>query len=116
MTGPLAGLTIDSIRASLLSKAFTAEVLAQMLNGSRFNFLILNAANDPRQLDRVILSPRGEGAVMPLPPMQNAADLEDDGSAPAAPARVQPGTVRNSPPQVSPNLPPDAKPAEDPEQ
>lgn len=99
-----------------LGPAPAAEVLAQMLNGSKFNFLILNAANDPRQLDRVILSPRGEGAVMPLPPMQNAADLDEDGAASAAPVRVQPGTVRNSPVQVPPNQPPDAKPADDPEQ
>jgi hypothetical protein len=98
-----------------LGPAPAAEVLAQMLNGSKFNFLILNAANDPRQLDRVILSPRGEGAVMPLAPVQNAADLDDDAPAPAAPVRVQPN-VRNSPVQVPPSQPPDAKPAEDPEQ
>ena len=32
------------------------EVLARLLNGSKFNFLILSAVDDPRQLDRVILS------------------------------------------------------------
>jgi hypothetical protein len=35
-----------------------AEVLAHLLNGSKFNFLILNSASDPGVLDRVILMPR----------------------------------------------------------
>ncbi len=60
------------------------EVLAKLLNGSRFNFLILSAANDPQRLDRVILSARADGGVMPLPPVevQNANADNDDASAP----------------------------------
>lgn len=46
------------------------EVLARLLNGSNFNFLILSAPNDPRHLDRVLLSPRDQGSAMPLAPMQ----------------------------------------------
>jgi AMIN domain len=54
------------------------EVLARLLNGSRFNFLILSAPNDPGQLDRVILTNRGESAWQPAPqnfepPMQAEA-------------------------------------------
>jgi len=50
------------------------EVLARLLNGSKFNFLILSAVNDPRQLDRVILSVRPEGFVAPpLAPVQERA-------------------------------------------
>jgi hypothetical protein len=45
------------------------EVLAQLLNGSSFNFLILSSSNDPRTLDRVILSSRPEGP-MPQPQAQ----------------------------------------------
>src|ERR1051326_8102194 len=45
------------------------EVLARLLNGSNFNFLILSAPDNPGHVDRVILSPRDSGA-MPLPPMQ----------------------------------------------
>jgi hypothetical protein len=45
------------------------EVLAQLLNGSRFNFLILSSSSDPRALDRVILSSRPEGP-MPQPQAQ----------------------------------------------
>jgi hypothetical protein len=42
-----------------------AEVLAHLLNGSKFNFMILSSATDPQGLDRVILSPRSE-AGMPV--------------------------------------------------
>ena len=48
-----------------------AEVLAHLLNGSKFNFLILNSAKDPQGLDRVILTPRGENG-MPQVFTQNA--------------------------------------------
>jgi hypothetical protein len=83
------------------------EVLARLLNGSKFNFLILSAANDPSQLDRVILSPRAEGAVMPLPPMQaqNNPAEDDDTSSPAPaqnPAAPQP-EMKTPPDIVAPN-------------
>jgi hypothetical protein len=64
-----------------LGPAPAAEVLAQLLNGSRFNFLILNSANDPRQLDRVILSVRSEGAgyvTAPLPPPEQPQPAEEN--------------------------------------
>ena len=50
-----------------------AEVLAHLLNGSRFNFLILNSATDPRKLDKVVLSLRPEGSYTP-----SAAPASDD--------------------------------------
>jgi hypothetical protein len=83
------------------------EVLAQLLNGSKFNFLILSAANDPRRLDRVILSARADGGVMPLPPVevQNAnADNEDPSSPP--PVQAQP---INPPAQNPPGSQPEMK-------
>ncbi len=72
------------------------EVLAQLLKGSRFNFLIVSAVQDSRKLDRVILSPRTEGEVAPPPPAvaQNDDAADDDeppvGPAPAPGAPVQP--------------------------
>src|SRR4051812_43505479 len=36
-----------------IEPASAPEVLARLLNGSRFNFLILSATNDPSQLERV---------------------------------------------------------------
>ena len=90
-----------------LGPAPAPEVLAQLLHGSKFNFLILSSAKDPRKLDRVILSPRTEGGAMPLPQAQN--DPED--VAPPAPPQAQPVNipppVQNNRPQTDPNNPPD---------
>ena len=92
------------------------EVLAHLLNGSRFNFLILNAASDPKKLDRVILSPRGEGANMVIPQVQAPDDSVDDES-PAAPVISQPvptgiPATQPPPPGARPDVPP-AVPEED---
>ena len=59
-----------------IAPAPAAEALARLLNGSRFNFLILNSANDPRQLGRVILSVRTEGGFVP-PPSQTQEQAVD---------------------------------------
>lgn len=92
------------------------DVLAHLLNGSRFNFLILSAANDPRRLDRVILSPRGEGAGMPLAPVQNNDDAADDDARSAPPAEAQANVVPPTPVEVAPKPRPDTPsvPEEDP--
>jgi len=95
-----------------IGPAPSAEVLAKLLNGSRFNFLILSAASDPRQLDRVILSPRAEGIAMPLPPVQTADESEDGGDSPAA-AAVRPQPVPPPQMQGAPGQQPEAKPGDD---
>lgn len=46
------------------------EVLARLLNGSKFNYLILSAADDPSKLDKVILSTRYDGILPTSPSMQ----------------------------------------------
>jgi AMIN domain len=79
------------------------EVLARLLNGSQFNFLILSAPNNPQALERVILSPRGHGAVsaqnqsQPYPPPQQYNEpVEHDA----------PEQAEVPPPQPGPNQPP----------
>jgi AMIN domain-containing protein len=78
-----------------LGPAPAQEVMARLLNGSKFNFLIMSAANNPAQLERVILTPRTEGGAMPLPPMQAMAPLQADNTAdpdpPVQQAQGQPG-------------------------
>ena len=61
------------------------EALSQLLNGSKFNFLILSSTTDPRALDRVILSSRPEGPMPPPPRQQARAVVEDDPDADVAP-------------------------------
>ncbi len=53
------------------------EVLAHLLNGSKFNFLILSSSGDSRALDRVILSSRPEGPMPPPRPQQRVVAEED---------------------------------------
>lgn len=74
------------------------EVLAHLLNGSKFNFLILSAPDDPNKLDRVILSTRTEGNfVAPLQPMASN-DASDDGSDNDEPAIVRNNEQQQQPP------------------
>ncbi len=105
-----------------LGPAPAPEVLAQLLNGSKFNFLILSDANDPRQLDKVILSPRVEVAVAPPPPPQfNQPDepAEEEPSPQPAPVHPmpQPGPARMhrapvQPPPQQTETPSNTKPDE----
>jgi antitoxin (DNA-binding transcriptional repressor) of toxin-antitoxin stability system len=87
------------------------EVLARLLNGSRFNFLILSAVDNPQRLDRVILSARADGAFMPLAPVQaqNADDSED--REPSV-TNLQPGN-RGSAPTPVPQPPDGNAPADE---
>jgi hypothetical protein len=90
-----------------LGPATAPEVLAHLLNGSKFNFLILSSATDPSLLDRVILSERPEGAVAasrPLPQIQPQEDVDDAAGRGAPPPPVDPGN------QAQPTPPPDTKP------
>jgi len=101
------------------------EVLAHLLNGSKFNFLILSSSTDPHALDRVILSSRPEGP-MPQPRPQARVVVEEDEDADAQPKVVTSSGRPVSPPpgeNQNPNAPadrqgqpgaavsPDAKPA-----
>jgi hypothetical protein len=91
------------------------EVLARLLNGSRFNFLILSSPDNPQKLDRVILSLRGNGAVVPLPQM-SAAEEEEVSPPVAANPPNEPAVAnappQNAPPQVPPKSPPETRPDE----
>jgi hypothetical protein len=95
-----------------LGPAPAAEVLAHLLNGSRFNFLILSSATDPGALDRVILSSRPDGPMAAASPqLQPVADADDEADAQprvAPPATPVPGANPSSPSAGQP-APPDMK-------
>jgi hypothetical protein len=87
-----------------LGPAPAPEVLARLLNGSNFNFLILSAPDNPGHVDRVILSPRDSGE-MPLAPTQTTAQTPDEDVPPtaqptsdvaAAPSPAMPQDPQNS--------------------
>ncbi len=76
------------------------DVMARLLTGCKFNFLIISAPSDPHKLDRVILSPRTDGGPQPLVPMTDnpppADQANDDDEQPVRPEAVPPppDTVR----------------------
>ena len=99
-----AGAELEKVVADI-APAPAPEVLARLLNGSKFNFLILSAVDDPAKLDRVILTTRPEAGYMP-PPL---APVQSDDRADQEPANMnqQPGNRTLAPGPVP--QPPDEK-------
>lgn len=97
-----AGAEQEEVMAQL-GPAPAPEVLTHLLNGSRFNFMILSSPTDARALDRVILSPRSDRpATSPaLQPMEDQAGYTQPVTGPT-PRSVPPGPSANDP-----TLPPD---------
>lgn len=98
-----------------LGPAPAPEVLAHLLNGSRFNFMILSSPTDPKAVDRVILSQRADGP-MPVarPQPQIAVTSEEEGAQNIPPPpvrRVPPGPSNDGP--VPPAGAPETQPAGD---
>ena len=85
-----------------IGPASAPEVLSRLLNGSRFNFLILSSPTDPNTLDRVILSTRPDGAGPAYRPLQPLVQADE---APQPEPQPEP-----QPPQAAP--PPNPNPAE----
>jgi hypothetical protein len=79
-----------------LGPAPAPEVLAHLLNGSKFNFLIISSSTKPGALDRVILSQRSS-LLMPLPSPQTPTQIR-----PAQP----PPDEEPTEPEVLPQAPP----------
>jgi len=82
------------------------EVLASLLNGSHYNFIILGADEGTGSLERVILSPRFEGAApagnfSPSPPGAESEPISDPPAPENQPVPAQP--VPPAPPD--PNAP-----------
>jgi antitoxin (DNA-binding transcriptional repressor) of toxin-antitoxin stability system len=92
-----------------IAPAPAPEVLARLLNGSKFNFLILSGATDPQRLDHVILTPRPEAAFIPQPTVVRPQNDDPEEAEPVAnqqPNRVPPPGQGPEQPEVK--LPPDA--------
>jgi hypothetical protein len=107
-----AGAEQEKVAADI-GPAPAPDVLTRLLNGSKFNYMIVSSATDPRVLDKVILSPKAVGAVTPLPPMTPSSDFDDDApTPPPVPQRAEPlgengPAVTNAPPT---NMPPQSNP------
>jgi AMIN domain len=87
-------------------------VLARLLNGSRFNFLILSPPNNPQGVEKIVLSPRGEGGGMPMSVAVSNGSDDDEPPPPVASVPVQQPMPEAQPqpnPVAPPTAPPDAK-------
>jgi hypothetical protein len=91
-----------------IGPASAPEVLSRLLNGSKFNFLILSSATDPSTLDRVILSTRPEGPAPAYRPAPQAR-VDDDADADAA-SRMPPPPPPPSTPSATPGQAPGSAP------
>jgi hypothetical protein len=49
-----------------LGPALARDVLASLLNGSSFDFIIVGSSEDPAQLRSLLLSPKGETVRQPI--------------------------------------------------
>jgi hypothetical protein len=58
-----AGAEQEEVAASL-GPGSPRDVVSQLLNGSRYNFILVGADKDPNKLERVILSPKGAGEIV----------------------------------------------------
>jgi hypothetical protein len=113
-----AGAEQEEVAASL-GPGTPRDVVSQLLNGSRYNFILIGADNDPNKLERVILSPKGAGEIMvqdisPRPETARVAQMQgpDRSVAPAPappPAEEQP-QGDSMPPETTPQ-PGDPQPA-----
>jgi hypothetical protein len=90
------------------------EALAQLLNGSQFNFLILGSSTDPSALNRVILSSRPDTPMPALRPMeQPVAENDPEAEVDTQPSSAPPiGAGRHvaiayPPPDGTPSAAPD---------
>ncbi|MGA8437969.1 MAG: AMIN domain-containing protein [Candidatus Sulfotelmatobacter sp.] len=93
-----------------IGPASAPEVLAHLLNGSKFNFLILSSAGNPATLDRVILSARPDGPSPAFQPLQQVVQANDDPepdvptkTPPPPPPAPNPGTPSNPPSDTVPD-------------
>jgi len=107
-----AGTEQEQVAADI-EAAPAPEVLARLLNGSKFNFLILSSPNDSRLLDKVILSARTQEYVAPLAMPENdanAQNLTSGENSPIADAPVEPPSPSPISEVPHPTQPPDPPP------
>jgi type II secretory pathway component GspD/PulD (secretin) len=85
------------------------EVLASLLNGSRFNFIVVGYDGDPGRLKSLILTPRGQSGSQPMITYTQPAVAQSSPPRPeadSAPDPDQPDTAQPPPQQTKDDAPP----------
>jgi len=101
------GADQDQVVASL-GPGPAKDVLTSLLNGSRFNFIILGSERNPSQLKTVILTARGEGVSQPAMEIPQTP-VEQSDPEPPPPQEIPPDQQQQPPPETVPP-PQDAPP------
>jgi hypothetical protein len=102
---------------SQLGPAPAREVLAALLNGSHFNYVIMGSATNPDAVQQVILTPKsGEAGVVASEAAKRGAGQPEDGQgqeemAAEEPAADDSNDADNQPDQSQPEEPPAQQPA-----
>ncbi len=90
----------DQVIANL-GPAPARDVLTALLNGSRFNFILVGSDRDATQLKSVILITRGEGASQPAIEIP-ATPVEQSDPEPPPPQEMPPPPEQQPPPETAP--------------
>jgi len=92
----------DQVIANL-GPAPARDVLTALLNGSRFNFILVGSDRDATQLKSVILTARGEGASQPAIEIPSTpVEQSDPEPPPPQPQEMPPPPEQQPPPETVP--------------
>jgi len=101
----------QEVVAVALGPSTPREVISKLLDGSRYNFIIVGTDADANQVERVVLSPKTVIAESAIAPPTPVVDTEGgDRSAGAPPPIPPPPPTEDVQPQGDSNPPPDTTP------
>ena len=101
----------QEVVAVALGPSTPRDVISKLLDGSRYNFIIVGTDADANQVERVVLSPKTVIAESAIAPPTPVADTEGgDRSAGAPPFIPPPPPTEDVQPQGDSNPPPDTTP------
>lgn len=100
----------QEVVAVALGPSTPRDVISRLLDGSRYNFIIVGTDADANQVERVVLSPKNnlaESAIAPPPPAEMQGPDRSAGPPPPLPP---PPPTEDLQPQGDSNPPPDTTP------
>ena len=101
----------QEVVAVALGPSTPREVISKLLDGSRYNFIIVGTDADANQVERVVLSPKTVIAESAIAPPTPVVDTEDGGRSAGAPPPIPPPPpTEDVQPQGDSNPPPDTTP------
>jgi hypothetical protein len=97
----------QEVVAVMLGPGTQREVISKLLEGSRYNFIIVGTDADANRVERVILSPKSPGGVV------SSAQSSDEDATPVAQMQTPPQRSVGAPPPPPPPVTEDEQPQGD---